>query len=81
LGVQGNMRDEWELKLADLQIELGLARAFLFAAEIASRPRDVACARELIGVLLHGISEHHCQPKWSRPSCLFPGRPSKALFN
>ena len=61
-------REQWQLKLANLNIELGLARTFLLEAEKASRTEQFECARELIAVLMNEITDHRCKPWWTQNS-------------
>ncbi len=61
-------RDEWERELADLYVELGMARTFLLAAQKDSRTEDIQRATDLIKLVSHEISELRCKPWWSQSS-------------
>lgn len=69
------------MKLADLYIELGLARTFLLDAEKAYRMEHIECARELIALLMNEISEHRCKPWWSQTATEHADREGKAALN
>ena len=74
-------REQWQLELANLNIELTLARLFLLEAERARRTKHVESARELIAVLMNEISEHRCKPWWSRGSAESADRERKKALN
>ncbi len=74
-------REQWQLKLAKLRIELGLAKTLLLEAEKASRIEHVECARELIALLTDEISDHRCRPWWIQDSVEIADRESKTALN
>jgi len=74
-------REQWRLKLANLYIELGLAKTFLLEAERASRIEPVERARELIAILMKEISEHRCKPWWSQISAESDDHESKKVLH
>jgi hypothetical protein len=65
MGAQAT-RKQWRLELANLYVELGVAKVFLQEAEQGFRTEHVDSAREQVASLTNAIGEHRCNPWWSR---------------
>jgi hypothetical protein len=74
-------RERWQVKLANLRIELALAEKLLLEAERTSRIEHVERARELIALLTDEISEHRRQSWCFQDSAESADHESKTALN
>ncbi len=71
-------REQWRQELANLNIELGLAGAFLREAEQGFDPDQLVRAREQVASLKDAINGHRCMPQWYQLKAQLADRESKS---